>query len=213
MILYRPVGMKELQLIFEAEMKAFPPRLPGQPIFYPVLNFRYAEQIAKDWNTKEASYVGYVTRFEVDDAYVSQFERAVVGASWHEELWVPAEELGKFNQHIRPPIVVEAAYFGEKFEGHVPDKFGMKGRNASEQFILLAHTLDYAPMDFYLELAANKLAVFLNYAFWVAHDFSDDELGPKSKSEIMSEIKRRWSSICPNIPLPNDTPFPQNLDM
>jgi hypothetical protein len=33
-------------------MRAFPPRLPEQPIFYPVTNEEYAKQIAKDWNTK-----------------------------------------------------------------------------------------------------------------------------------------------------------------
>ena len=55
MMLYRPVGLHELKLIAEAEYKAFPPRLPEQPIFYPVLNFEYAEQIARDWNTKSNS--------------------------------------------------------------------------------------------------------------------------------------------------------------
>jgi hypothetical protein len=36
--LYRPVGVKELDLIKESGMKAYPPRLSWQPIFYPVLN-------------------------------------------------------------------------------------------------------------------------------------------------------------------------------
>lgn len=39
MKLYRPVGLRELELIAKADFKAFPPRLPEQPIFYPVLNF------------------------------------------------------------------------------------------------------------------------------------------------------------------------------
>ena len=30
----------------------FPPRLPEQPIFYPVLNERYATEIASGWNVK-----------------------------------------------------------------------------------------------------------------------------------------------------------------
>jgi hypothetical protein len=33
-ILYRPVGPKELALIRASGMKAFPPRLPEQPILY-----------------------------------------------------------------------------------------------------------------------------------------------------------------------------------
>ncbi len=35
-VLYRPVGPKELELIAASRYRDFPPRLPGQPIFYPV---------------------------------------------------------------------------------------------------------------------------------------------------------------------------------
>jgi hypothetical protein len=74
MILYRPVGLKELERIARSGFKAFPPRLPEQPIFYPVLNFEYAAQIARDWNTKSGDLAGFVTRFEVDDEYIAQFD-------------------------------------------------------------------------------------------------------------------------------------------
>lgn len=37
MILYRPVGVAELRLIARSGFREFPPRLPEQPIFYPVL--------------------------------------------------------------------------------------------------------------------------------------------------------------------------------
>ena len=40
--LYRPVGANELKLIEEVGYTAFPPRLPEQPIFYPVMNEAYA---------------------------------------------------------------------------------------------------------------------------------------------------------------------------
>lgn len=100
MRLYRPVGIHELALLFDAEMAAFPPRLPEQPIFYPVLNAPYAIQIARDWNAKGEHRAGYVTEFDVDDTYASRFERHIVGARQHEELWIPAEELGEFNWHI-----------------------------------------------------------------------------------------------------------------
>lgn len=40
-MLYRPVGIEELALVFDSGMRAFPPRLPEQPIFYPVTNFGY----------------------------------------------------------------------------------------------------------------------------------------------------------------------------
>ncbi len=119
MLLYRPVGFKELQLIAQANFKAFPPRLPEQPIFYPVLNFEYAEQIARDWNTKSNSFAGFVTKFEVEDDYVKKFDVQVVGSRIHQELWVPAEELEEFNRHIIGIITVEAAYYGERFKGEI----------------------------------------------------------------------------------------------
>ena len=50
-ILYRPVSHKELTLIRESGNTAFPPRLLGQPIFYPVLNEAYASQIAREMAT------------------------------------------------------------------------------------------------------------------------------------------------------------------
>ncbi len=45
--LYRPVGPAELDLIEATGWRKFPPRLPEQPIFYPVLNEEYAAQIAQ----------------------------------------------------------------------------------------------------------------------------------------------------------------------
>ena len=107
MILYRPVGTKELELIKESCYTKYPPRLPEQPIFYPVLNEKYATEIASGWNVKyNDDHKGYVTKFEIDDAYSHQFEIHTVGASYHQELWVPAEELETFNQHILGQIQV-----------------------------------------------------------------------------------------------------------
>lgn len=116
MILYRPVGLAELNLIVEADYRAFPPRLPEQPIFYPVLDFDYAAQIARDWNTQSSPFAGFVTKFEVEDSYASQFPVQVVGGREHQELWVPAAELAEFNRHIQGPIEVVASYYGEQFE-------------------------------------------------------------------------------------------------
>lgn len=119
MILYRPVGLNEFELIAQANFRAFPPRLLEQPIFYPVLNFEYAEQIAHDWNTKRAPWAGFVTKFAVDDEYVQKFAIQVIGNQTHQELWVPAEELDEFNRHIVGAITIEAAYYGEQFVGEI----------------------------------------------------------------------------------------------
>ena len=102
MRLYRPVGQAEYDLIAQSGFTAYPPRLPEQPIFYPVLNERYAREIADRWNRRypDSQYTGYVTTFEIDDAYISHFPVQTVGASYHQELWIPAEELENFNHHI-----------------------------------------------------------------------------------------------------------------
>ncbi|KOY87519.1 hypothetical protein AD998_16480 [bacterium 336/3] len=97
--LYRPVSQKELDLIAQADWKAFPPRLPEQPIFYPVLNVEYARRITVEWNIP-AYGKSYVTKFEVDTAYLSKFEVQNVGGDGIDELWIPAEELAEFNSHI-----------------------------------------------------------------------------------------------------------------
>jgi hypothetical protein len=113
-ILYRPVGANELRLIAESGYSTFPPRLPGQPIFYPVLNEQYATQIARDWNAKNSqAQVGYVTRFAVRTSYLSQFTIQKVGGALHLEYWIPAEKLEEFNQSILGKIEVIAEFHGE----------------------------------------------------------------------------------------------------
>jgi len=103
--LWRPVGPAELKLIEDSDWRAFPPRLPDQPIFYPVTNEPYAIQIARDWNVKQSGS-GFVTRFNVDSDYLSKFTIETVGGRGHTELWVPAGELEEFNRHIIGKIEV-----------------------------------------------------------------------------------------------------------
>jgi len=107
--LFRPVGPRELELIAESGWTRFPPRLPEQPIFYPVENEEYARQIARDWNVK-ASGAGHVLRFHVDAAFLEKYPVQQVGARQHRELWVPAEELEAFNDRIVGPIELIASF-------------------------------------------------------------------------------------------------------
>ena len=108
-ILYRPIGPAELELIAAAGFRAFPPRLPDQPIFYPVTNEGYATRIAREWNVRDSG-AGFVTRFAVDAGYVARFPVQTVGGTECTELWVPAEELDEFNRHIVGDIEVIAEY-------------------------------------------------------------------------------------------------------
>lgn len=107
--LFRPVGPKEQELIRAAGNRAFPPRLPEQPIFYPVLEEAYAIQIARDWKVRDSG-VGYVTRFRVRKDFVARYQVQTVGNSDHQELWVPAEDLAAFNDNIVGQIEVIAEF-------------------------------------------------------------------------------------------------------
>jgi hypothetical protein len=111
--LYRPVGPKELELIAASGYREFLPRLPEQPVFYPVLNDGYARQIARDWNVP-ASGSGYVVRFSVRKSFADRYPVKTVGSSVHQELWVPAEELPELNRNIVGLLEVIERFTSEK---------------------------------------------------------------------------------------------------
>lgn len=97
--LFRPVGPEELRLIKHSNFRAFPPRLPEQPIFYPVLTEDYAAKIACDWNVK-ASGAGYVTRFKVRRMFLCRYPIQNAGGEGLQEYWIPAGDLAEFNRNI-----------------------------------------------------------------------------------------------------------------
>lgn len=107
--LYRPVGPKELELIAASGYREFPPRLPEQPIFYPVLNEEYARQIARDWNVPTSS-AGYVVQFSVPKSFADRYPVRTVGSSAHQELWIPAEELPELNRNIVGKLEIIAEF-------------------------------------------------------------------------------------------------------
>lgn len=107
--LWRQVGPNELKLIEASQMQAFPPRLPEQPIFYPVLSEAYATQIARDWNVP-ASGAGFVTRFDVLKSFLDRYKVEHAGSRAHLEYWIPAEDLDDFNKAIVGKIEVTATF-------------------------------------------------------------------------------------------------------
>jgi hypothetical protein len=113
--LYRPTGPNELQLVAESNFTHWPPRLSGQPIFYPVTNEQYAREIAEKWNARDSG-VGYVTRFQVKKAFMDQYPVHQVGAIHHTEWWIPAEDLEALNGNIVGLIEVIGEYRLDKGE-------------------------------------------------------------------------------------------------
>jgi hypothetical protein len=74
------------------------------------MNEEYAIQIARDWNVP-ASGSGFVTKFAVKTSCLSQYEIQNVGGEIHNELWVPAENLGDLNDNIVGEIIVTIEFF------------------------------------------------------------------------------------------------------
>jgi len=119
--LFRPVGLHELALIWDKAVGDFPPRLPSQPIFYPVANITYTRQIARDWNRSDekSGFAGFVTSFDVDKAYLSGLEPHRVGSSEHLEYWIPAGDLSGFNAAIRG-LIEQTAFLN----GRISSRWG-----------------------------------------------------------------------------------------
>jgi hypothetical protein len=113
--LYRPVGQAEFDLVQQSGFRRFPPRLPEQPFFYPVLNEQYAAKIARDWNTRDerSGFVGYVVRFEVRNAFLDKYHVHVAGSSDHQEYWIPAADLDLLNDNVVGTIEVVKKFVPE----------------------------------------------------------------------------------------------------
>jgi hypothetical protein len=107
--LWRPTGPEELALVEASGWRRWPPRLPDQPIFYPVLNQEYATTIARDWNVP-SSGAGYVTRFQVRSAFLDRYDVHQVGGRTILEYWIPAGHLDELNDNIVGTIEVVAGY-------------------------------------------------------------------------------------------------------
>ena len=108
-VLFRPTGPEELELVKESGYKKWPPRLPGQHIFYPVTNEEYAKQIATQWNIRNSG-LGFVTKFLVKKAFMDRYEIQTVGGRNHTEWWIPASELEEMNSNIIGQIEVIGEY-------------------------------------------------------------------------------------------------------
>lgn len=188
--LYRPVGLKEMELILNKECKGFPSRLPTQPYFYPVLNSDYAKQIASKWNTvdKGSGFVGYVTEFSIDKKYIEKYQIHTVGAALHRELWVPADELVIFNQNIIGDIMISQAYYGIDYVGLTPLPTILRDKGINEQLLTLKSLMNYNIMDFRCEVALQWKMIILNILLWLKKDMSSSGLFTQEKKELLNRI-------------------------
>ena len=120
----------------------------------------------------------------------------------HVEYWIPAEEIHEFNASLEGRINVESGFFGSGFKGFVPDSFGLKGKDAVEQFVVMAKTWDYSRMDFVCEVSTNRKGVYLNFLFWANFDFSAQGIDAQQKESTIAHIREAWDFNHIEIPLP-----------
>ena len=139
MELFRPVGLRELELIAASGWREYPPQFTWQPIFYPVVTRDYALAIVTQWNSKEseAGYCGFVTAFDLDDEFAARYPvQQLGGGPVYRELWIPAAELPELNAHIHGPIRVVESVYGPGFHGErdavtgLPTSVGKTPRDA-----------------------------------------------------------------------------------
>lgn len=194
--LYRPVGIKEMNLIFESDLKEYPPRLPEQPIFYPVNNIEYARQIALEWNTKSApGFCGFVTQFEIDENYAKRFAEHIVGAKVHSELWVPAEDLDEFNNHIIGKIQLVDSFYGKGYKGLEPVHSVLEGKNPAEQFVVFHKLCKENKKLFNQEIEIQWRIILTNYKYWCANSFEEQKIYEKEKNDTLDNIKAAWNHV------------------
>jgi hypothetical protein len=109
--LYRPVGPEELALLKAHNFRRWPPRLPEQPIFYPVTTEEYAAEIASTWNVRDSGS-GFVTRFKVRTEFITA-TKSIRSAPRATEWWIPADDIEELNDNIVGEIEVLRS-FGDR---------------------------------------------------------------------------------------------------
>ncbi|MCP3100681.1 hypothetical protein LZ198_17565 [Myxococcus sp. K15C18031901] len=195
--LYRPVGLEEARLIVASGCAGFPPRLPEQPFFYPVLNADYARQIARDWNTRDAGsgHVGFVTVFDVEAAHVARHPVRTVGGRQHQELWIPAGELADFNARLVGPVRFTEVWYGPDFEGFDTLPALMEEVSTGE---------DGRDADLPLQALVRDLpdAVLVNLGWWERVPAQALDLDEPRRTALLHRLRAAWARVNPTWPLP-----------
>lgn len=107
--LWHPTGPQELVLVTASGWRAWPPRLPDQPIFYPVLNEDYATRIArglKRHRQRRRARHPLPGPHPVPGALPA----APVGGQTILEYWIPAKDLPALNDAIVGRIELVASF-------------------------------------------------------------------------------------------------------
>ena len=72
----------------------------------------YADAIARNWNSTDPkhNHVGFVTRFQIRNEFLSNYEIQTAADKSTLEYWIPAEDLDSFNDNIVGTIELIAEF-------------------------------------------------------------------------------------------------------
>lgn len=194
---YLAVSHAELRDIFQAGLRHFPPRGPGNPIFWPALTARDAAYMALfSEQHRPPYYAGYVLAFSFDSQAASDLEFYTHRTPGRRTIVeIPARQFDVYNRQILAPIRVIGAVFGLGYQGEIPAQGELAGRGAVEQLAALAHLLEKSPEAVGAVLRQNAAAVFLNYSAWLRR------AGPEREA-VLPAVEETWRRERPEIPLP-----------
>jgi hypothetical protein len=122
--LFRPVGFGELQLVRNSGWTRFPPRLPDEPIFYPIGDEDDAIQIARTWSLKTGVSC-YVLRFAVDVTFLTRHPLQRARNAAQREYRILAGGLEELDDHILGAIELIASFYKELDNAREPRRDGV----------------------------------------------------------------------------------------
>ena len=74
--------------------------------------------------------------------------------------------------------------------------------DATAQFVALSKTWGYSTFDVVCEISANRKSIFLNWLYWVQHDFSELGISVEQKESLLGNLKLCWEFNHIEIALP-----------
>ncbi len=200
MRIFKPVGLEELRLMYEANMRSLAPGGPDHSAATFHLDNGEADAVARSRITKDDPFAGYVVQVDVDEEGAAVLSRFLTGEGTRRKAHLPAEEVPRLNDHLAGQMTVTSAHFGPEFRGYIPTMFNFAHRDALGQFVMLANLLDYSRMDFIGEIHANSAAVFLHLPYWSDCNLDRTDVPEPKRSSILASILDTWSKELPQLP-------------
>ena len=192
---YLPVTQLELEEIFKLGMCRFPPRGPGNPVFWPNLLVDDAAWMARSHLTNfPPGYAGYVLAFSFRSEVADDID------SWAKPqenkarlVYLPASSFDNINRNVDFPICVVGAYFGPGHQGYVSQSGILADLLISQQLARLAGALSSCQLEQQGKIVReNQLAIFINFSFWL-------KLADLPALEV---VRLAWQTTFPDLPLP-----------